>query len=80
MAKEEKNPDKTFADENSVPNGPEKVEADQEYAKSMGSDDGVDGGEHPERPEMIREEFGIDPKFANSPAKVAEFLAGGNDK
>jgi hypothetical protein len=80
MAKNELNPDKTQADPNAVPEGAAKVEADMQYAESMGSDDGVDGGEHPERPEMIKEEFGIDPKFANSPAKVAEFLASGSDK
>ena len=80
MSKKELNPDKTQADPNAIPEGPEKVQADQDYAQRMGSDDGVDGGEHPERPEYIAEEFGIDPKFANSPAKVAEHLMTGNDK
>jgi hypothetical protein len=81
MSKNELNPDKTQADPNAVPEGAAKVEADMQYAESMGSDDGVDGGEHPERPQMLIEEFGFDnPADANSPARVAQFLMDGNTK
>lgn len=76
MAKNDLKPDKTQADPNAVPEGPEKVQADQDYADSMGSDDGKDGGAHPERPEFIEEEFGIPAEYANSPSKVGKFLSG----
>lgn len=74
-----KNADHTEADPNAA-QGAEKIVVDDQYAKSLDGDDGIDGGEHPERPEYIAEEFGIDPKFANSPAKVAEHLMNGSDK